>query len=363
MGDSPVPGSNSATADADARARVWVDLSTLVRKRADLFAKSLGGLGTAALTAVGIAKFADVFPLPPIGDIPALLWVALIATIGGFVAMGVALVWFSSLLWSVSEPVILPLDPEHPGPDERLSPEELTLVQAAYGAQLAAHKDFKSLVEYANHASKLERRAAKIENTPQPVDEARQRKAASLRGRAAGIRAEIGEAQARALLNVVRSRAAGAVRGHTSKWLVASFLVGLVAFGVGSDYLAAQHTDDLAAVDRCAAAIRSAAEVAPATVRLLPPLCDASPADVARAAPKEDTADAALSGTIADATARYVACRGALVTAGDRATRAERAMCARIRLAIVDALGPASSSTRAAKNVRAGKGANAAKGG
>jgi len=255
-------------------------MSEAVRRRTDLFAKAIGGLGTSALTAIGIAKFADVYPLPPVGDIPLGLWLALLGTVGGFAAMGAALVWFSRVLWRVNEAIHMPLEAPSEGSDGAgaLSPQEAARVTAVYASAAKLH-GADSLLAYAERAGALETQADAREDAAANAEgDAEERaaairtaalEAALLRERARTIRADVDEAQSRALLNVVRMRAHRAV----CNWgPVLCFFPGLVAFGLGADYLDSQHTANAAAAADCAKAVR-ALSYPGANVRLIPAIC------------------------------------------------------------------------------------------
>src|SRR3954447_23859947 len=61
----PADAASTLLTEAQARSKHFAELTEGTRKRADLTAKALGALGTTAVSAIGIAKFADIFPLPP----------------------------------------------------------------------------------------------------------------------------------------------------------------------------------------------------------------------------------------------------------------------------------------------------------
>ncbi len=47
-----------------ARAKCWSDATERIRARTDASAKALAALGTTGITAAGLSKFSDIFPLP-----------------------------------------------------------------------------------------------------------------------------------------------------------------------------------------------------------------------------------------------------------------------------------------------------------
>jgi hypothetical protein len=110
---------------AAAQAEAFRTSADGIRRRADLAAKTFGGLATTAVSAIGIAKFADVFPVPP-GEKP---W--LIGLIGGFVVMLIVVGFFTYRLWRVSEPVVLRSSVEAMGDDLRDDDEKGIVIAKA----------------------------------------------------------------------------------------------------------------------------------------------------------------------------------------------------------------------------------------
>src|SRR5437660_3053196 len=64
-GDDSAPVAARPDDGASAQAQRFRDGAEAIRQRTDLTAKTFGGLATTAVSALGIAKFADVFPMPP----------------------------------------------------------------------------------------------------------------------------------------------------------------------------------------------------------------------------------------------------------------------------------------------------------
>src|SRR3954451_6679213 len=91
------------TAAVDAQRKRYDELAETLRGRVDTAAKTFGGLATTALTAAGIAKISDVFPVPPGPRAHS----ALAATVVGFAFMAVGVLWFTARLWKVNQPMFL----------------------------------------------------------------------------------------------------------------------------------------------------------------------------------------------------------------------------------------------------------------
>jgi hypothetical protein len=245
------------------RAKRWTDMSESVRQRAESSSKAIGSIGTAALSAVGIAKFGEIFPLPPAGEM-GWLWVAVIGVPLGFVAMALSIAWYSARMWKVNEPIFMQLDP---GAMDDITASERTRVLAVYRASAQAH-GCDELSEYAARADELQAKA---------LAEADTAERAALLDDARVIRADVDEAQARAMVNVVRLRGRDAVLGPRARMVYGTFLVGLLAFGIGTDYLNSERSARITAASDCAAAVKAVRESSPATTRLLPALCGKHP--------------------------------------------------------------------------------------
>src|SRR5207247_2455674 len=96
--EAATPASSSGVAD---RAQRFRDATEQIRKRTELTAKAVGGLGLTVLSAVGIKKFADVFPVPPGQG----WWVGFL--IVSFLVMVFIVGLFTYRLWHVSERIVL----------------------------------------------------------------------------------------------------------------------------------------------------------------------------------------------------------------------------------------------------------------
>ena len=209
------------------------DTIAKIRERADLTAKALGGLGTSVLTAAGIAKFGDIFPWPATG------WrstTALIAVVGGFVVMAFGVAFFTYRLWKVNEPVLMQTDLD----SIELKGDERDIATEMFG-RIADEHDADTLRAYELRGLRL-RRIAKFRDETE---------AKRLNDEADEIEREVSVAMTLVAADVVRKRAARAIRGTRSIIVALLFLVGVLAFGIGADYLASQRTDQIAVVKSC----------------------------------------------------------------------------------------------------------------
>lgn len=309
VGDQPAEAgtshepSNGSSQSAPTPPSPYAAAAEAVAKRTELAAKSLGGLGTTVVTAVGIAKFSDVWPYPP-GS-----WLAVVGVVGGFVLMAAAVAAFSYRLWGVNQPIIWRTDPARV---IKLRRGELNLVLPLYD-EMAHLNEVESLRAYEARALRLERVSGRV--PPRMKD--------SVAKQAATIRAEISATHARANLRVVLHRANRAIRGAGAIFAYALFLVGVLGFGLGADYLQSQRSDAIALAKSCSEA--GTAGGGP----ILPPICHGvSPAPTSSPNPQEEVASA-----VEGLGSALVACESAV-----QASAASEHACDPIRSAMSDML-------------------------
>jgi hypothetical protein len=238
--NSPIP---SATESREVLERI--------RQRADLTAKTLGGLGTSAVTAVGIAKFGDVFPWP--GGVEA--WVALIAIVSAFITMAFVVAFFTRRLWSVSEPITM-----------RSSIDAISL-RDEEEKQLVS-RVFRDMAVL-NGAASLESLEARAHRLSRISEHVQHETAVKLKQDAQEIMGGIYVTYGRAAVLVNRHRASQAISGRRARIAYAGFVIAVVAFGIGADYLQSERADRIALATACAEA-----RTAGATARELPRLCE-----------------------------------------------------------------------------------------
>lgn len=229
---------------------------TSIRARADLTAKAFASLATTAVTAVGIVKFGDVFPLPNNGW----AYVAVLFVIAAFLGMGAAIAFFTSRLWRVAEPIVTRSDPALMADDLR-DDKERSIVDAIYG-EIAAMNSAPTLAVLEARGQRLARIADRLGAAG----------ADATKG-ARDIEAGVQAAFARASLLIARHRASAAVTSASSLWMYLVFVVSFVAFGMASDYLESERSDRIAVVKAC-----GEAETANKGAEL-PPICPSSSAD------------------------------------------------------------------------------------
>jgi len=256
--DDTAKESGAADIAAAALAR-YSEASESLRQRADLAAKVIAGGGSALITAVGLTKFSDLFPTPPdpsnikwleswpvVGRVDLLVMhaigsrveLAMIGVIGGFVLMLGAVGFLAFRYWKVTEP--LPMRSDLARMDLKRK-KELKLVEDTYEG-VATLNDVCSLLAYETKAHSFERIAKWL-----PMEDANE-----VRAEAAQIQTEVLATQVQARLRVLRQRVSKAVRGWLSVLAYAIFIFGVLAFGIGSDYLASERTDAIAVAKACA---------------------------------------------------------------------------------------------------------------
>lgn len=216
--DEPSPALGSALKVATDQLARFQDVADTIRTRSETTAKVIAGLGTTAIGALGITKFADVFPVE---NQPGWGWLL----VSGFALMALSVGIISLFFWNVNRPVFTT---SSIATMSDLSKEEMLDVQRVY-EDTARLNAAPSLQAYEARAYRRERIADK---SPPDSSEAKR-----LVEQAGVIRAEVKAAQARAAAIVVRRRARNAVVSRVSIVLVVLFAVGFGVAGVTSDAL------------------------------------------------------------------------------------------------------------------------------
>jgi hypothetical protein len=265
--ESTTTTDDPGTAWTAAQAKRFSEAADTLRGRTDLAAKGLGGLGTAALTAIGIAKVGDIFPFPPGQEI----WVGALWL--GFLLMVVAIVALTLRFWTANRPLLPTSDPagmlkntetRKKENESEIDDAEMKMMCAVYKEEVA-HAAFslgnhETLKHYEERADSLERETQT--RWGQVGLDAKRRQVARMR-------AEIDKAQQRAKLVVVRRRLNHTLTRPIAAVWAALFVVGLVGFGASADRLESQRSGLIATDKSCAEAVKAGV---PATA--LPGICD-----------------------------------------------------------------------------------------
>ncbi|KOV81764.1 hypothetical protein [Nocardia sp. NRRL S-836] len=245
----PAPADTSDTALYQLKR--FSEAADKIRSNATTAAKTLGGLGTAGIAAVGVAKFSDVFPLPGGGDSRAVLLG--IAVIVGFALMLGAVLLLTGRIWYVSEPVFTTSDIGTMVRLGSVTEGERPLVDAVYKETVDLNftptEPVRSLKAYEAKAIDLEREAA-----GKPVAERPE-----LLAQATAIRNDIRATQARAATLVIRKRAAAIGTVARLSAPVILFATGLAMANLSADGLDAWRATDkkVATVKACADAVEA----------------------------------------------------------------------------------------------------------
>jgi hypothetical protein len=239
---------DQATAAATERATQFKEAMDTVRERSDAAAKTLVGLGTAGLTAVGISKFSDVYPLPD-GEL-----LTVILVIVAFLLMAGVLVTITFLLLKANRPLVPEADADTMADTDD---HEKDAIKAIYD-EVARQNGAPAMRVYDARGRRYQRIA---DRKAQPAD------AAPIQAKAARIRAEAEAAMARAALLISRRRMNNALRSGGAIACAIVFTVALLTFGIGADRLDSKRTAELAAYKACA-------DAETAGVTKLPSICN-----------------------------------------------------------------------------------------
>jgi hypothetical protein len=292
------PATASATAADMSSASDALKRSTAaaesLRQRSDLAAKLLASGGSTLVTAIGISKFADLWPFP--GGI----WsgVAIAVVVLGFAAMVFAVFAIAYRHWKLHQPTPFRSNLGLMEEQKELSDSELKLVEPIY-EEFARLNQVESMETYEARAHRFERIARWLPDT----------EAGRVRGDSTLMQTEVLATLARAKLRVLRDRATVAVRGKGAIWLYGLFAAGVLAFGLGADWLQSERTDKVTVAKACA----DARAVSQVVEERLPGICG-EPAT-------EEAETKSVSSEIADTNvtlaSAYAECLGVATTASD----------------------------------------------
>lgn len=233
----------ASVAGIEAQTKRFSEAADRIRGRADNTAKGLAAVGTSAVGALGVVKFADVFPI----ELDMLPVAVVVAMFLGLLLMIGAVLWLAAQQWRITRPVFTR---SRPSLMKDLDDEERELVREVY-QEHALLNGAPSLVAY-------EARGVRYQRIADRMDSLDARKA-GVEARAAVIASEVRAKQARAAALVIRQRAARGVTGWKAATPVAVFVAGLAMIAVGADYLEGQRGRPAAATE-CAAAVKGLTE-------------------------------------------------------------------------------------------------------
>jgi hypothetical protein len=205
------------------------ELMTLIRGRTDVTAKGLAAVGTAAMSAIGYAKLADVFPY--FGP-----WFALAGLGLGLVAMIFAVVMLVRRFEDLADTVITFADAERTREASQLSGPEFKTLTREY-KKMARLNGVESLGAYSARAHRFERIADATSDRAT---------ADSLRARADAIQAEVSATQDRAVVFILRERAKRAFFHWKAIVLLVVFLAGWYGTALSADALQAKRDESTA---------------------------------------------------------------------------------------------------------------------
>lgn len=208
-----------------------------LRGRSDLAAKALGGVGTAAITALGYAKLTDLFPYG------GPLWAVALLIVGP-AAMVVALWFLTRGFYAATQSLITSSDVEQTASrNGGMDDAEQELVERAY-EDTAKLNGVKTLRAY-------EARAQRFERIAERAPEAR----AKILGEAATrIAAEVAATQARAATFVLRRRSTRALFAKRTLLFLLIFVAGWYGTALAADALQSERSDKITVAKECAAA-------------------------------------------------------------------------------------------------------------
>lgn len=256
-GDASATTSTTAATDlAAATLKRYTDDAESLRQRFDVAAKIVAALGSTLVTAIGIAKFSDLFPFPPespnvswLGWLPDWQWLrdlttvglATAAVIGGYALMVLSVLAVAWRFWKVHQPIPLRSDVDRLEFKGDWRDKDRKLVLATYD-EVAELNDVESLRAYEARAHRLERIAKWL-----PKEDAER-----VNAEAVLIQTEVLATQTQARIRILRRRVTNAVRGPGAIFLYLVFAAAFTSFAIGADYLSSERTDKIAVAKACA---------------------------------------------------------------------------------------------------------------
>jgi len=214
MADTTVTTPSSGLSAAEHRTK-----ADELRKRVDLFGKTLASVATLGTTAVGLSQIRDLLPTEDLG----ILWLFLACTT--LIGAALAAVFVAVRLMNVAGSVVMATDPQRQVCEKELTTEECQAVTPIY-EQAAQQFGYTSL-----NGLELRERALRRAARHALADEERARRITL----ADEVKTEIEIALARGQVIVVRRRARDAVSDGYAFFLYTTFVACLIAFALTTD--------------------------------------------------------------------------------------------------------------------------------
>jgi hypothetical protein len=243
---TPPKGLVTAATEGSDPAQRYRDSADKLRTRVDAFGKILGSLGTAAVTAAGLARISSIFPIPR-GDVP------LVVAVFGALAVGATVVVTLAVrLSKVAEPISLRSDLEELIESGEITGREIPAVKEVFRRTYVLN-NAASLLAYETRGQRLQRIRGWIGDT---------NAAQVCTDRATEIVQDVDVTLARASVVVVRRRSTQAVSSATAYGLYGLFLAAIIVFALASGQLISHQSGEVATLKSCAdakAAVNAAA--------------------------------------------------------------------------------------------------------
>jgi hypothetical protein len=242
-------------AQLDAQILRYRTMADALRSRADITAKALGSIGLTVVTAIGLARVGDLFPLPPGSVSWAWPWstswessyndalLGLVGAVVGLLFMAFVVITFSARIWRLQRPVTL------------LPEKRYRWLRGGFGLTDGEERHQKEIQRailgpspesYHLRGQLLAAAATRYEaigGESTHADVARQE--------AAVITRRVDLANALVGVDVIRGRASRVISDRKAMGLGALFLAGIVMFALGTSYLSGERTDALTIAKAC----------------------------------------------------------------------------------------------------------------
>jgi hypothetical protein len=274
MAETPSDSTESSQAAerATQSAKSFTEAITQIRQRADYAAKGLAAIGTAAISAIGYAKLADVFPF---GGPDWATWLLGI----GVALMILAVVFLVRRFYGASESIVTNSDVDRTVALNSLSAEEEKVLRNVY-RDTAELNGLETLRAYEARGQRLERIADRFASSGAKL----------LHDQAQLIFTEIGAAQARAGAFVLRERSTSALFAKTTCVLLALFVAGWYFVALSADAMQSRRSDEITVAKSCAEARKEEKIVE----SKLPEICGTAPEADEEEATAAETSDQAV---------------------------------------------------------------------